>query len=66
MNEDIDHNALIHQYESELRKIRMELEEKTKIIASNEEILKLKNKEEKAKNDAIKAYEQASKQLFIP
>ena len=65
VNEDIDHNALIHQYESELRKIRMELEEKTKIIASNEEILKLKNKEEKAKNDAIKAYEQASKQLFI-
>ena len=25
----------------------------------------IKNKEEKAKNDAIKAYEQASKQLFI-
>jgi hypothetical protein len=43
----------------------MELEEKTKLIASNEEILELKNKEEKAKNDAIKAYEQASKQLFI-
>ena len=65
VNEDIDHNALIHQYESELRKIRMELEEKTKIIASNEEILELKKIEEKAKNDAIKAYEQASKQLFI-
>ena len=65
VNEDIDHNALIHQYENELRKIRMELEEKTKLIASNEEILELKNKEEKAKNDAIKAYEQASKQLFI-
>ena len=65
VNEDIDHNALIHQYESELRKIRMELEEKSKLIASNEQILELKNKEEKAKNDAIKAYEQASKQLFI-
>ena len=65
VNEDIDHNALIHQYEKELRKIRMELEEKSKLIASNEKILELKNKEEKAKNDAIKAYEQASKQLFI-
>jgi len=65
VNEDIDHNALIHQYENELRKIRMELEEKSKLIASNEKILELKNKEEKAKNDAIKAYEQASKQLFI-
>ena len=65
VNEDIDHNALIHQYEKELKKIRMELEEKSKLIASNEKILELKNKEEKAKNDAIKAYEQASKQLFI-
>ena len=65
VNEDIDHNALIHQYENELRKIRMELEQKSKLIASNEKILELKNKEEKAKNDAIKAYEQASKQLFI-
>ena len=65
VNEDIDHNALIHQYENELRKIRLELEEKSKLIASNEQILELKNKEEKAKNDAIKAYEQASKQLFI-
>lgn len=64
INEDIDHNALIHQYETELKKIRAELEEKTKIIASNEQILELKNKEEKAKNDAIKAYEIASRQLF--
>ena len=65
VNEDIDHNALIHQYENELKKIKMELEEKSKLIASNEKILELKNKEEKAKNDAIKAFEQASKQLFI-
>ena len=65
INEDIDHNALIHQYENELKKIRKELEEKTKLIASNEEILEQKNREEKAKNDAIKAYERASRQLFI-
>ena len=65
VNEDIDHNALIHQYENELRKMRMELEQKSKLIASNEKIIELKDKEEKAKNDAIKAYEQASKQLFI-
>ena len=64
INEDIYHNALIHQYETELKKIRAELEEKTKIIASNEQILELKNREEKAKNDAIKAYEIASRQLF--
>ena len=64
INEDIDHNALIHQYETELKKLRCELEEKSKIIASNEQILELKNKEEKAKNDALKAYELASKQLF--
>ena len=28
LNEDIDHNGLIHQYENELKKIRKELEEK--------------------------------------
>ena len=65
INEDIDHNGLIHQYENELKKIRKELEEKNKIIELNEEILKIKNREEKEKIDAIKAYEQTSRQLLI-
>ena len=65
INEDIDHNGLIHQYENELKKIRKELEEKNKIIELNEEILKLKNREEKEKIDALKAYEQTSRQLLI-
>ena len=65
INEDIDHNGLIHQYENELKKIRKELEEKNKIIELNEEILKMKNREEKEKIDAIKAYEQTSRQLLI-
>ena len=65
INEDIDHIGLIHQYENELKKIRKELEEKNKIIELNEEILKIKNKEEKEKIDAIKAYEQTSRQLLI-
>ena len=65
INEDIDHNGLIHQYESELKRIRKELEEKNKIIASTEELLKLKNREEKEKIDVIKAYEQTSRQLLI-
>ena len=65
INEDIDNNGLINQYESELKKIRKELEEKNKIIASTEELLKIKNREEKEKIDAIKAYEQTSRQLLI-
>ena len=65
INEDIDHNGLIHQYENELKKIRKELEEKNKIIELNEEILKLKNREEKEKINAIKAYEQTSRQLLL-
>ena len=65
INEDIGHNCLIHQYENELRRIKNELSEKMKIISSTEEILKLKNREEKEKNDAIKAYEQTSKQLIL-
>ena len=65
INEDIDHNGLIHQYENELKKIRKELEEKNKIIELNEEILKMKNREEKEKIDAIKAYETTSRQLLI-
>ena len=65
INEDIDHNCLIRQYENELKKIKNELEEKMKMINKTEELLKLKNKEEKEKNDVIKAYEQTSKQLII-
>ena len=65
INEDIAQNTLINQYEIELRKIRKELEEKTKLITSNEEILEQKNREEKAKNEMIKKYELASRQLFI-
>ena len=62
INEDIDHNGLIHQYENELKKIRKELEEKNKIIELNEEILKLKNREEKEKRRGRKIIK--SKDLY--
>ena len=35
INEDIDHNALIRQYENELKKLRNELDEKEKLLRNN-------------------------------
>lgn len=67
INEDIDNKALIRQYEKELKKLRIELEEKTKIILSNELIIQLEQEKKQIENDkqsAILALEQASTQYL--
>lgn len=35
INEDVDHKALIRQYEEELKKLRTELDKKNKLINTN-------------------------------
>ncbi|MCQ2818927.1 MAG: hypothetical protein MJ252_16805 [archaeon] len=63
INEDIDHNALIRKYEEELKKLRMELEEKNKMLTSNKYIMELKeekDKMERDKNEVINALHEAS------
>jgi len=67
INEDVDHKALIRQYEVELKRLRMELEEKTRLIHNNEAIIQLEEEKKRAEEDkqaAIFAFEQASKQYL--
>ena len=67
INEDVDHRALIRQYEVELKKLRAELEEKNRLIHSNELIIQLEEEKKRAEEDkqaAINALEQASKQYL--
>ena len=63
VNEDIDHNALIRQYESELKKLKKELEEKDNMLKNNNFLIELqeqKKEAERDKNEAIQALEEAS------
>ena len=63
INEEVNQNALISQYESELNRLRKELEEKNEIINNNTFIKKIemeKIQAEKDKNEALQALEKAS------
>ena len=80
INEDLDHKALIRQYEEELKKLRSELEHKNKLINSSQIVNSLpsnnqeyeylsqleeqKKRAEEDKHLAIIALEQASKQYL--
>ncbi len=67
INEDVDHRALIRQYEVELKKLRSELEEKSRLIHSNELVMQLEEEKKRAEEDkkkAIYALEQASMQYL--
>ena len=63
INEEVNQNALISQYEKELSRLRQELSEKNEIINSNAFIKKIemeKIQAEKDKNEALQALEKAS------
>ena len=63
INEEVNQNALISQYENELNRLRKELEEKNEIINNNTFIKKIemeKLQAEKDKNEALQALEKAS------
>ena len=63
INEEINQNALISQYENELNRLRKELEEKNEIINNNSFLKKIemeKLQAEKDKNEALQALEKAS------
>ena len=63
INEEVNQNALISQYEIELSRLRKELEEKNEMINNNSFIKKIemeKLQAEKDKNEALQALEQAS------
>ena len=63
INEEMNQNALISQYEKEINKLREELNEKNKIINNNTFLKKIemeKLQAEKDKNEALQALEKAS------
>lgn len=79
INEDVDHKALIRQYEEELKKLKQELEKKNKMINTGSisgnlniseyelfnQLEEQKKRAEEDKNLAILALEQASKQYLL-
>jgi len=67
INEDLDQKALIRQYEIELKKLRNELDEKNKLMHTNELVIQLEDAKKQAEQDkmlAIDALEQASQKYF--
>ena len=68
INEDLNNRALIRQYELELRNLRNELDQKNKMLQSNELVMQLQEEKEQAlqdKNEAIRELEKASRQYLL-
>jgi kinesin family protein 3/17 len=68
INEDVNNRALIRQYEKELRNLRQELEEKNRMIQSNQLVMQLQEEKEQAeqdRNEAIRELEKASRNYLI-
>lgn len=67
VNQDLNHRALISQYEIELRNLKSELEEKNRLLKSNELLIELEEQKKKAEQDkkeVLKKLEQASRQYL--
>jgi kinesin family protein 3/17 len=55
INEDVDQRALLRKYEIELKKLRRELEEKSKTVLNKELLYKLEQEKRKAEEDKAAA-----------
>ena len=68
INEDVNNRALIRQYEKELRNLRQELEEKNRMLHSNQLVMQLQEEKEQAeqdRNEAIRELEKASRNYLL-
>ena len=68
VNQDLNHRALISQYEIELRNLKNELEEKNRLLQSNELLMELEEQKKKAEQDkkeVLRKLEQTSKQYLL-
>ncbi|KAM3140197.1 hypothetical protein pb186bvf_007750 [Paramecium bursaria] len=68
VNEDVDQKALLRKYESELNRLRKELQERNKGLVDHTKLMQLeedKKRAEQDKNAAMAALEARSKQFFI-
>jgi len=67
INEDLDEKTLLRRYERELRKLRSELRERSKLIVDNRELIELEDLRRKAEQDkleALKVLERRSSELM--
>jgi kinesin family protein 3/17 len=51
LNEDLDQKALLRKYEKEIKKLRSELEQKTKTVGDKRRLLQLQHQKEQAEKD---------------
>lgn len=67
INEDVDQRALLRKYEVELRKLKMELNEKTRHMDGNNHLVQLEEEKRRAEQDkaaAINALEERNKEFY--
>ena len=61
INEDVDQRALLRKYEIELRKLKLELQQKENLVGPNvQQLEEERRRAEEDKNAAISALEQRS------
>jgi kinesin family protein 3/17 len=68
INEDVDQRALLRKYEVELRKLKLELNEKNRHINSHSHLLQLEEEKRRAEQDkaaAITALEERNREFFM-
>lgn len=68
INEDVDQRALLRKYEQELKKLRTELEERSRTVVDKGEILRLEQQNKRAEEDklaAITALESRSREYMM-
>lgn len=68
INEDVDQRALLRKYEVELRRLKVELEEKNRNVVDNRHLTQLeleKRRAEEEKSAAINALEMRSKEYML-
>ena len=66
INEDIDQKALLRKYEAELRRLRVELEERNRFLVDNTSVIQLEEDKRRAERDkvaAVVALEQRSQEI---
>lgn len=68
INEDVDQRALLRKYEVELRKLKLELNEKNRHINSHSHLLQLEEEKRRAEQDkaaAINALEERNREYIM-
>jgi kinesin family protein 3/17 len=55
INEDVDHRALLRKYELELKRLREELEERSRTVVDKEHVFKLEQQKRRAEEDKLAA-----------